>query len=138
MSLDEEILKLVETHELTDQAVLLSQIKEAGYGITQPTLSRHLKKLGVQKVSGRYQRVESPSMERPGYTLTKVPPNLLVVTTHPGYAQPLAVLLDQNRMEHVAGTLAGDDTVLIVVTSVPHLAVVAQEVERLLSRHISE
>ena len=58
MTLDEAILKLAEAQEITDQSVFLDLLKREGHKVTQPTLSRHLNKLGVQKLAGRYQRVE--------------------------------------------------------------------------------
>src|SRR6056297_2626111 len=110
MTLDQAILELVETMELTGQNELQKQLRKAGHKVTQSTLSRHLRKLGIQKVAGRYQRIEQAPLERLGFTVTEAEPNLLVITTSPGHAQPLAVMLDENRPEHVAGTLAGDDT----------------------------
>lgn len=101
MTLDETILKLVAARELTSQAEFLQLLARAGQALTQPTLSRHLKKLGIQKVAGRYQRVEQPPAELPGFVLTPVPPNLLVIRTRPGYAQPLAVKIDQRKIEGV-------------------------------------
>jgi transcriptional regulator of arginine metabolism len=133
MTLDEDILRLVDAHELSEQSELLRLLRECGHAVTQPTLSRHLKKLGVQKMTGRYQRVEPSPIERPGYTIVEAEPNLVVIITRPGYAQALAVMLDQNRPAHVAGTLAGDDTVLVVVKPPSQLATVAKDVERLLS-----
>ncbi|MGH8413836.1 MAG: arginine repressor [Gammaproteobacteria bacterium] len=133
MTPDETILKLVEGREITDQSVLLDMLTHAGLSVTQPTLSRHLNKLGIQKVAGRYQRVEQPPTELPSFALTQVPPNLLVIRTRPGFAQPLAVKLDQQKIDGVVGTLAGDDTVFIAVTPPARLKKVAESVETLLS-----
>lgn len=132
MTLDEAILKLVEEREITDQSDFLELLKHAAHDITQPTLSRHLRKLGIQKVAGRYQRVEQPPAELPAFEMKLVTPNMLVIRTRPGFAQPLAVKLDQRRIEGVAGTLAGDDTVFIAVAGPTPLKAVAQAVEQLL------
>ena len=133
MTLDAAILKLAEQREITDQSDFLALLKHTGHEVTQPTLSRHLRKLGVQKVAGRYQRVEQPSVEVPVFEMKQVPPNMLVIRTRPGFAQPLAVKLDQRRIEGVAGTLAGDDTVFIAVASSTALKHVAAAVEQLLT-----
>ncbi|MDE2197245.1 MAG: arginine repressor [Gammaproteobacteria bacterium] len=133
MTLDAAILKLIEEREITGQAALLDLLKHAGHALTQPTLSRHIKKLGIQKITGRYQRVEPAAAEMQSFTLTPVPPNLVVIRTRPGYAQPLAVMLDQKQIAGAVGTLAGDDTVFIAVTPAAHLKAVAAAVERLLS-----
>ncbi len=133
MTPDETILKLVEGREITDQSVLLDMLTHAGLSVTQPTLSRHLNKLGIQKVAGRYQRVEQPPTELPSFALTQVPPNLLVIRTRPGFAQPLAVKLDQQKMDGVVGTLAGDDTVFIAVATPARFGAVTAAVKSLLT-----
>ena len=65
MTLDEAILQLAEEREITDQSVFLDLLQRTGHAVTQPTLSRHLVKLGIQKVTGRYQRVEPLPEELP-------------------------------------------------------------------------
>lgn len=133
MTLDEAILQLVETREITDQSVLLDRLKHSGHAVTQPTLSRHLKKLDIQKVAGRYQHVEPVAEEPPVFALTRVPPNLVIIRTRPGYAQPLAVKLDLQKIEGVGGTLAGDDTVFIAVATPARFGAVTDAVESLLT-----
>ncbi|MGH8292684.1 MAG: arginine repressor [Gammaproteobacteria bacterium] len=133
MTLDEAILKLTNERQITDQSDFLALLVQAGHGVTQPTLSRHLRKLSIQKLAGRYQRVEQPAAEMPVFDMKQVPPNMLVIRTRPGFAQPLAVKLDQRRIEGVAGTLAGDDTVFIAVAGPAPLKTVAQAVEQLLA-----
>jgi len=138
MTLDEAILQLAEDREITDQLVFLGLLKRTGHTVTQPTLSRHLKKLGIQKVTGRYQRVEPLPEELPVFALTQVPPNLITIRTRPGYAQPLAVKLDQQKIPGVVGTLAGDDTVFIAITPPTQLKAIADTVEQLLSGRLVE
>ncbi|MGH7745114.1 MAG: arginine repressor [Candidatus Dormibacteria bacterium] len=133
MTLDEAILKFVAEREITDQSAFMELLGRAGHRVTQPTLSRHVQKLGIQKMAGRYQKVEPLPTELPDFSLTRVPPNLLVIRTRPGYAQPLAVKLDQQKPQGVVGTLAGDDTVFIAVTPPARLKAVAAAVEELLS-----
>ena len=116
MTLDESILRLTNDREITDQAQFLELLKRDGHRVTQPTLSRHLAKLGIQKLAGRYQRLEPVPAELPAYALSAAPPNLVIIKTRPGYAQALAVMLDSHAIDGVVGTLAGDDTVFIAVT----------------------
>lgn len=115
MTVDELILELVASEAVADQAQLRRMLEERGHPLTQPTLSRHLKKLSVAKRGGRYQRVEQSTVERPVYTMVEAPPNLLIVTTAPGHAQYLGVMVDRAGIDGVAGTLAGDDTVFIAL-----------------------
>lgn len=134
MTLDESILRLTEDREITDQSVFLHLLKDEGHKITQPTLSRHLNKLGIQKLAGRYQRVEPIPGELPAYAVSAAPPNLVIIKTRPGYAQALAVLLDQHAVDGMVGTLAGDDTVFIAVTPEKKMRAAVETVREILER----
>ncbi|WP_426753652.1 arginine repressor [Myxococcus sp. Y35] len=137
MNLDEAILRLITEREIGDQAVLQQLLEAEGQAPSQSTLSRRLKKLGVVKVGGRYQR--APAMpvvvpERPRVTILEAPPNLLVVRTAPGFAPVLALALDKEpELPGLAGTVAGDDTIFVAVTDPALLRDVRAAVERLLS-----
>lgn len=116
MTLDDIILELVDSADHADQAGLARTLERRGFAVTQPTLSRHLRRLGVRKVNGVYRRAEEqPPAGLPGYELRPAPPNLLVVKTRPGHAQLLGVHLDQQEIAGVIGTVAGDDTIFIAV-----------------------
>jgi transcriptional regulator of arginine metabolism len=132
MTLDEAIIKLVEEREVTDQAGFRELLKRAGHKVTQPTLSRHLNKLGIQKVAGRYQRVEPVAAELPAYAVSAAGPNLVIIKTRPGYAQALAALLDQHAIDGVVGSLAGDDTVFIAVASDKKIRMTVETVRSIL------
>ncbi|MBN1203553.1 MAG: arginine repressor [Myxococcaceae bacterium] len=133
VELDEAILRILETHEITDQAVLQKLLEAEGLVPSQSTLSRHLKRLSIQKVGGRYQRVEPGATEPSRVNVLEAPPNLLVLKTAPGYAQVVAVILDRSPdIAGVAGTVAGDDTVFIAVTDPSLLGQVREQVEELL------
>ncbi len=137
MTLDEAILKLTEEREVTDQAEFLDLLKREGHKVTQPTLSRHLTKLGVQKLAGRYQRVEPLPTELPAYAVSSAPPNLVIIKTRPGFAQALAVRLDGHAIDGVVGTLAGDDTVFIAVTPEKKLRAAVETVREILESRAS-
>ncbi len=132
MILDQTILELIEAEPVTDQATLLALLAHRGYTLTQPTLSRHLKKLSVVKQGGRYQRVERSAPEQPAFTLTAAPPNMLVLKTAPGHAPLLGVLVDRIGLGEIAGTLAGDDTVFIALAAGADPAVTAARIEQAL------
>ena len=115
MDLDTLILQLLDDASIADQGVLLVRLASLGHDLTQSTLSRRLKRLGVQKVHGRYRRVESMTQSLPEVTLVEAPPNLLVLRTAPGFAQALGLSLDADPFPGQMGTLAGDDTVFVAV-----------------------
>ncbi|MBK8725675.1 MAG: arginine repressor [Holophagaceae bacterium] len=133
MTVDQVILRLIEKHEIPDQFALLKHLAHEGFDLTQSTLSRHLKKLSVQKREGRYQRVEPQRLGMPAFTLKEAPPNLLVLTTTPGFAQAMAELLDQYQHPAIAGTLAGDNTVFIALADMKAMKTVQEEIREILN-----
>ena len=132
MTLDESILRLTADREITDQSQFLDLLKRDGHRVTQPTLSRHLAKLGIQKLAGRYQRLEPVPAELPAYAVSAAPPNLVIIKTRPGYAQALAAMLDGHAIDGVVGTLAGDDTVFIAVTPEKKMRAAVETVREIL------
>lgn len=117
MNTDHIILDTINAEPIGDQATLLDRLTTNGVRLTQPTLSRHLQKLSIRKVGGRYQVVEEPMHLQPRCDITPAPPNLLVLKTDPGHAQMLALHLDKRQPDGVAGTVGGDDTVFIAATA---------------------
>ena len=130
MTLDQAILRLIDERAVTDQAQFLSVLRERGFYLTQPTLSRHLKKLAVMKREGRYQRVDPSASEIPPYTLNLAPPNLMVLRTRPGHAQLIGYRLDAAHINGLVGTVAGDDTVFLATTG--DIARIEEQVRRAL------
>src|SRR5471032_2213888 len=122
-----QILEVIDREAISSQEALRQKLSEKGIDATQATLSRDLKELGLVKRAGdgAYTR---PGAERTsavfGEQLRKTVASLvrgferidalLVVRTDPGQANGLAVLIDRSQLAEVAGTLAGDDTILIV------------------------
>lgn len=123
------ILEVVASGHVATQADLKSRLKERGIVVDQATLSRDAKELNLVKVgdpSGgyRYATVEQVSHvagAKANVVLARLvrgadySGNLVVVRTAVGDAQPVALALDHLAWPEVVGTLAGDDTVLVVV-----------------------
>lgn len=130
--LDPTLLDLVERHDIPDQEAFLRLLARHGHTPTQSTLSRHLKRLQVQKVGGRYRRVEPGAPPLPPFTLAEAPPNLLVLRTQPGFANALALRLDGAGLPGLVGTLAGDDTVFIALSDPGRLQAAATQVRAFL------
>jgi transcriptional regulator of arginine metabolism len=120
------ILRLVREHPISTQTELADALRNEGHDVVQTTVSRDVHELGLIKVrhpSGRliYAFPEdagigeelSDALAR--WTLTvEASGNLVVVTTPYGYASALAQAIDVSRHAHVAGTIAGENTVLLV------------------------
>lgn len=136
---NKELLKIIATEEIRDQTELLTRIKELGFEMTQSTLSRRLNKMGVRKKHGVYIAPNSPDITISSLInrIDESPPNLLVLHTPPGHAQALAYKLDymsandpdstsisldieasdDRGFYEIVGTIAGDDTVLVIARS---------------------
>ena len=122
------ILDLVSRHLVRSQDTIKRQLAARGITATQATISRDIKELGLVKraADGAYRsaQVETPSpvdaRDRVRRAVVEYlrrvdrVQQLLVLKTNPGQAQPLAFALDQAAWPEVVGTLAGDDTVLVV------------------------
>ena len=138
------ILELVSRQVVRSQDVLRCQLAARGITATQATISRDIKELGLVKraADGAYQTAlaETPS---PAVSDDRVRravveylrradrvQQLLVLKTDPGQAQPLAFALDRAAWREVVGTLAGDDTVLVVTRTAHSASTVARRLER--------
>ena len=122
------ILDVVEHEAVRSQEQLRQHLSSRGFDVTQATLSRDIKELGLLKRSsdGAYQPsgAESTSQASALYTLGRalseylvnIEPvqQLVVLKTGAGQAQLLGLAIDRSRLPEVAGTLAGDDTILII------------------------
>jgi transcriptional regulator of arginine metabolism len=120
------ILRLVREQPLSTQTELADALRREGHEVVQTTVSRDIHELGLIKVRGAGGRLVYAFPEDGGYSeelsgaftrwaLTVEPSgNLVVVTTPYGYASALAQAIDVARHPHVAGTIAGENTVLLV------------------------
>jgi transcriptional regulator of arginine metabolism len=135
MNADQAILRLLKQHVIAEQADLLAQLEQEGVHLTQSTLSRRFRRLSVVKLDGRYQHVEPPRSSPPPFYVDTAPPNLLVARLGPGLAQAMAIRLDQSDLEGLVGTIAGDDTILIIVKPPERLLETQALVEDFISRN---
>lgn len=129
--LDDHILSIVQRKEIAEQQDLQTSLRERGYDIPQATLSRRLKKLKIAKVGGIYRVVDFSMPSLPFILNLQVSDfGLIVLHTHPGHASSLAAFLDKKYVVFypqddnevgLLGTIAGDDTVLVITRSKKHL-----------------
>ena len=121
------ILEIIEQESISSQEQLRQRLHDRHIDVTQATLSRDLKELGLVKraADGAYQRPPMPT-ERPsalpalqrlvGEFLTRADrvEQLVVLRTDAGQAQMLALAIDRAPVAEVVGTIAGDDTILVI------------------------
>jgi transcriptional regulator of arginine metabolism len=116
-----QILKLIRSKRIMTQEDLARELEELGIAATQVTLSRDIRDLSLVKTREGYQEIE-PDETRPGFSTlaaeflqdVRSAQNLIVLKTAPGNANALAAALDSEQWAEVVGTIAGDDTILVI------------------------
>jgi transcriptional regulator of arginine metabolism len=139
------ILELVDHEQVTSQEQLQRRLRTRGVHATQATISRDLKDLGLVKRAGdgAYGRPgqDSPNLETALAQLQRVVvrslsrtarvDQLVVLRTPPGEAQHLALAIDRASFPEVVGTIAGDDTVLVIAAGHKEAAAFLEQLEKL-------
>jgi transcriptional regulator of arginine metabolism len=127
----ESILRLIRSTDISTQEELVSELQSKGLAVTQATVSRDIKDLGIIKVTlpaggSKYSVLDRTGDVAPGRLLSvfsqsvissKPAMHLVVIRTLPGMAQAAASALDSIHLQDVIGTLAGDDTVFVATPS---------------------
>ena len=116
-----QILKLIRTKNIYTQEELAAELKTLDIHAAQVTLSRDVRELGLVKTPEGYREMEHEASGIAFETLAaeflrdvRAAQNLVVLRTAPGHASSVAVALDNEEWPEVAGTIAGDDTILVV------------------------
>ena len=129
----EAIKMIISGKEVGSQEEVLNELRKEGFTITQATLSRDLKQLKVAKAASMngkyvyvlpnetmYRRSHKPlsageMLSNPGFLSINFSGNLGVIKTRPGYASSIAYNIDNSNVPEILGTIAGDDTIIIVL-----------------------
>jgi len=119
-----QILDLLKAEAVADQAELRRKLAQRGIRVTQATVSRDIRELGVAKTRDGYHLPEVAELVAPPQPTLPVilkeflrevrqASNLVIVKTHPGNAHTVAMALDLADWREIAGTVAGDDTIFV-------------------------
>jgi transcriptional regulator of arginine metabolism len=135
----EAIRRLVREKPIHTQTQLVEELRKLKFNVTQATISRDVNQLGLEKVpseTGRsvYILAEDRHLRRMCEDLAlwaRESGNLVVVKTTPGGASGVAQAVDAARWEEVVGTIAGDDTFLIVCVGNDEAVIVADRIRKL-------
>ncbi len=125
----EKILELVTHYDIDTQELLIEKLREEGYSVTQTTVSRDIRQLGLVKgvgANGVYkyiiQNAKKPTQSFTGASVItdsvesiEDAHNIIVVKTHSGMANPVAICIESMSIPHLLGSVAGDDTIVIVI-----------------------
>ena len=127
------IKMIISSREIGSQEELLQALAQEGFQLTQATLSRDLKQLKVAKAASMngnyvyvlpnntmYKRMAGPQsaaemMVNNGFKSLELSGNIAVIKTRPGYASSLAYDIDMHDLPEILGTIAGDDTIILVL-----------------------
>lgn len=124
--LDGYILNIIQNTEIREQKDLQEILRERGHNVPQATLSRHLKKLKIAKIDGIYNIIDFSQQNLPLILNLQISEyGIIVMHTHPGQANSLAYFIDRKYVSYtykessgaILGTIAGDDTVLLITKS---------------------
>ena len=139
------ILELIDREPLRSQEELRRRLLKAGFEATQATISRDIKELGLVKRAGdgAYQR-EGVEARNPASTMSALEhaaaeflrsvvrvQQLVVLRTGAGQAQPLALAIDRAQLPEAVGTIAGDDTILVITKDERRAASLLKRLEQL-------
>lgn len=142
------ILKLIESVHVESQQSMLDELGNQGIEISQSTLSKDLKELGIIKIrgkEGRFRFVQTKEREifHVGLMLKKelvdfltdsiIVSHNLVLKTVSGNASGLAKCLDEIGWPEIVGTLAGDDTILVITQSTDNAKSVLEKLNEIIS-----
>lgn len=125
-----KILEIIRQQAIETQEELAANLGKCGFEVTQATVSRDIKELGLIKIPGennhfQYAYPGERSVQNAEERLKRyfhdtvtslaISDNLLVIKTHPGGAQGVASAIDQAGWPEIIGTVGGDDTILVVI-----------------------
>ena len=142
----EKIYELIDRHAIETQEELADRLREAGFQVTQATVSRDIRELKLSKISvgmGRQKYVAFTQDEvhlgdkyirvlKEGYVSMALAQNLLVMKTVPGMAMAVAAAVDALKIEEIVGCIAGDNTIMMAMQSEAAAAAVMDKIGRMI------
>ena len=143
----QRILELIQMHDIEKQEELVQMLCEDGFDVTQATVSRDISQLRLKKVSGKngklvYKAAESKHQQaepkylrilKESYVSMDMAMNILVIKTVSGMAMAAAAALDACHCNEIVGSIAGDDTIMCAVRTVPDTIHLMKKIESILN-----
>ena len=142
----QKIKELVEEFEIETQEELADRLREAGYAVTQATVSRDIRELKLSKIatgSGKqkytillhndhYLSDKYIRVLKDGFVSMDMAQNILVVKTVSGMAMAVAAAIDAMKLKEIVGSIAGDDTIMMAVRSTEDTEIVMNKIQSVL------
>ena len=143
-----KIVELISKYDIETQEELASYLNDAGFKVTQATVSRDIRELRLSKVPSRngkqkyavIQKMESELNDkyirvfRDGFVSMDMAQNILVIKSVAGMAMAVAAALDAMAFHEIVGCIAGDDVIMCAVRTVDDTIVLMQKLNKILDR----
>ena len=145
-----KIIELISQHDIETQEELADYLNNAGFKVTQATVSRDIRDLNLTKVAGsggrqKYvvHRHAEPELNekymrvlRDGFISMDMAQNILVIKTVSGMAMAVAAAVDAMRWNEVVGCIAGDDTIMCAIRTVEDTAAVMEKIRKIVAKGV--
>ncbi|MCM1126587.1 MAG: arginine repressor [Lachnospiraceae bacterium] len=140
----QKIKELVEQYQIETQEELADKLTEAGYAVTQATVSRDIRELKLSKIplgdghqmytilehDDRHLGDKYIRVLKDGFVSMDMAQNILVIKTVSGMAMAVAAAVDAMKFKEIVGSIAGDDTIMMAVRTVEDTQVVMEKLRR--------
>ena len=141
-----KIVELINQYDIDTQEELARQLKEAGFRVTQATVSRDIRELRLTKIAvdggkQKYVVMNTQSSEldekylrilRDGFVSMDMAQNILVIKTVAGMASAVCAALDAMKWNEIVGSIAGDDTIMCAIRSVDDTVKVMDKISKII------
>ncbi len=141
-----KIFELINQYDIETQEDLALLLNEAGFNVTQATVSRDIRELKLTKMSinGKQKYIEIKNNEgilgdkyrrvlKEGFSSMDMAQNILVIKTVSGMAMAVAAALDALNLDEIVGTIAGDDTIMCAIRTVEDTKNLMEKINKVIS-----
>lgn len=141
-----KIVELIESYDIETQDELAERLRNAGFQVTQATVSRDIRELKLSKIptgegkqkyvvlkqDDRHMGDKYIRVLRDGFVSMDMAQNILVVKTVSGMAMAVAAAVDAMKFKEIVGSIAGDDTIMMAVRTVEDTKTVMEKLRKML------
>lgn len=141
-----KIIELIHEYEIETQEELATHLNQAGYSVTQATISRDIRELNLTKVTGKSGRSHYEVLHNSRQNLSEkysrvlrdaflsmdMAQNILVIKTVPGMAMAVAAALDELSWKEIVGCIAGDDTIMCAIKTADDTLLIMERLRKIL------
>ena len=141
-----KIIELIHEYEIETQEELAAHLNQAGYSVTQATISRDIRELNLTKVTGKSGRSHYEVLHNSRQNLSEkyyrvlrdaflsmdMAQNILVIKTVPGMAMAVGAALDELNWKEIVGCIAGDDTIMCAIKTADDTLLIMERLRKIL------